>query len=636
MNILLAANEKYYLATKVMLASLLENNAFEHHNIYFLNNMMSEKSIRNLKKYVEKECRATFIPIKVNMEDFEEFPLSHHFSIETYFRFLVQDILPENEQRVMWLDVDMVVLKSLYDFYYQDFDEKSLIVCKSINKNPQALLDKLQCPPGTIYFNAGMILFNLEKVRRYKLVDYRNYYEKNKERITWLDQDILNGMYALDTKIVDYKKYNLQFFNETIWSENDLKQIEGETVILHYIGNIKPWSEGYTNSCAKYWYQYAKESFSVLEKITLVYKKGGTLSYIKGIKNKIINLCRTLINYRKKMKKIIDLYLKLCFPFGEKVYLLGTPVHQNIGDSAIVLAERLFLEKCGYDRKQIKEITVFMYDEVPKVILWYINNRKYKCFWHGGGNLGNQWLGEELFRRRVFEELPDMPMLIFPQTIYYTSTPEGEKEKNRSINYYNKRFNLTIVAREKMSFAIMKELYPLAHIILTPDIVLSTRAEDYGILLQQRKGVLVCLRNDIEKKISEIENKEIEEYLINNTYDYRKIDMYAEGMVTIDNRDKVVKEKMEEFAHSKLVITDRLHGMIFSAITATPCVVFDNVNHKVKGAYEWVKHLPYIRYVNDINEMKENVSELLEMGNLEYDNQLFETYFRKLALAVRK
>jgi pyruvyl transferase EpsI len=60
--------------------------------------------------------------------------------------------------------------------------------------------------------------------------------------------------------------------------------------------------------------------------------------------------------------------------------------------------------------------------------------------------------------------------------------------------------------------------------------------------------------------------------------------------------------KLDEFAKSKLVITDRLHGMIFSAITGTPCIVFANSNGKVEAEYQWIQSLPYIRFVSHIGE----------------------------------
>lgn len=74
-------------------------------------------------------------------------------------------------------------------------------------------------------------------------------------------------------------------------------------------------------------------------------------------------------------------------------------------------------------------------------------------------------------------------------------------ETRQSIDYYNRNDKLTIVAREKKSFDIMQELYPNTQIILTPDIVLSSNIEMYGVEVSEITDVLLCLRNDAEKNI---------------------------------------------------------------------------------------------------------------------------------------
>ena len=68
---------------------------------------------------------------------------------------------------------------------------------------------------------------------------------------------------------------------------------------------------------------------------------------------------------------------------------------------------------------------------------------------------------------------------------------------------------------------------------------------------------------------------------------------------------------MSEFASCKLVITDRLHGMIFSAITGTKCFALDNLSKKVSGGYEWVKDLGYITLCKDTDELMELLNEVV-------------------------
>ena len=92
---------------------------------------------------------------------------------------------------------------------------------------------------------------------------------------------------------------------------------------------------------------------------------------------------------------------------------------------------------------------------------------------------------------------------------------------------------------------------------------------------------------------------------------------------------------MQEFADSELVITDRLHGMVFAALTGTPCIVFSNYNHKVKGTYDWISYLPYIKYVESLEEAKKCIPELIAMENTCYDSKPLQSYYNKLIEVIK-
>ena len=216
--------------------------------------------------------------------------------------------------------------------------------------------------------------------------------------------------------------------------------------------------------------------------------------------------------------------------------------------------------------------------------------------------MGNQWPEEELFRHKLIKDFPNNPIIIFPQTIFYLNGKnDGIKEK--SIKLYNNHPNLTLVAREQKSFEIMKELYPNCKVLLVPDIVLSSYKNDFGVTASERNGILLCLRSDAERKINDSETDKIIEYLNNQKLDFRKTDMYSDCEVTKENRTECVRKKMQEFCGAKLVITDRLHGMIFAAISETPAIVIGNYNHKVRSSFEWIKSLPYIKYADSVDKV---------------------------------
>jgi exopolysaccharide biosynthesis predicted pyruvyltransferase EpsI len=60
----------------------------------------------------------------------------------------------------------------------------------------------------------------------------------------------------------------------------------------------------------------------------------------------------------RNIKRVFADWRYMNFPIGEKFYIVGTPEHGNIGDSAIVIAERNFLNQCLRADGYIKELTV--------------------------------------------------------------------------------------------------------------------------------------------------------------------------------------------------------------------------------------------------------------------------------------
>ena len=325
---------------------------------------------------------------------------------------------------------------------------------------------------------------------------------------------------------------------------------------------------------------------------------------------------------------------KLWLPFGKKVYFIASPSHINLGDNAIAFAEELFLKKCGFSKNRIKTFTQNEFRVNIGYAKRYIKT-KYLICGIGGGNIGNQWYPEELFRYSFLDLFPDNPTIIFPQSVFFTDDEAGKKAVIDSLSHYENHKNLILVAREQKSFEILNQLYHTPKILLTPDIVLSTEISDYGITHCSRSGVLLVFRSDEEIAMSQSDREKVKQYLVDHSWFYRETDMYSNLPITKNNRDKLVKEKFEEFIKSELVITDRLHGMIFAAITGTPCIVFGNYNHKVKGTYDWISYLSYIKYVNNASEALHWISVLLKMNNCHFDTEPINSCFSSLIKEIK-
>ena len=75
--------------------------------------------------------------------------------------------------------------------------------------------------------------------------------------------------------------------------------------------------------------------------------------------------------------------------------------------------------------------------------------------------------------------------------------------------------------------------------------------------------------------------------------------------------------------------------MVFAAITGTPCVVVNSKSHKLLGCYEWIRHLRYIKFIDNIDDLK-NISMSFMNGKHTYDNSNLLHYYNDLYSFVAK
>ena len=131
MNILLAFNSNYYMPALVLLQSLLVNNRWcRDIRVYVLYADLKPEEMERFSRLAEESgiAKAVFLP--VGADRFQDAPLHLKWiSRETYYRLLAQEMLPVDVERVLYLDVDMIVLGSLEAFYNQDFEGKLLVAC---------------------------------------------------------------------------------------------------------------------------------------------------------------------------------------------------------------------------------------------------------------------------------------------------------------------------------------------------------------------------------------------------------------------------------------------------------------------------------------------------------------------------
>ena len=166
------------------------------------------------------------------------------------------------------------------------------------------------------------------------------------------------------------------------------------------------------------------------------------------------------------------------------------------------------------------------------------------------------------------------------------------------------------MAREKNSHRIYIDNTKV-RVLLTPDIVFSYEKYVKPNVSRLANSVALILRDDKEKAldvtfqsdlIKSVEHRfDKVEYMDTCDVEYKE-----------DNAQKLLDDYLTRLQSIGLVITDRLHGMILSYITRTPCIVFNNNNQKIESTYNtWLQGQNIVRLFN--SEGVEEFDQLIDV-----------------------
>lgn len=262
--------------TFVAIASLLEN---AKPTTFYDITIMVSGGIAEIVKEQSRGFDKRYKNYNINVVDmgnqFSDVKMSiKHITSPTYYRLLLPKLL-SNYNKCLYLDSDIVVNGDLTEFYRTNIDEYYIAGVRAAGYYyPEHWVQKhtqeVGLPSIDQYINAGILLFNLSRIRNEK-IDEKMLSLVNRG-FSSQDQDIINLACYNNIKILPLK-YNLmtkylRYENgEIVLSEQD-KKIYGvaeseeallSPVIIHYADKIKPWADS-SVIFFKEWQRYAKLS----------------------------------------------------------------------------------------------------------------------------------------------------------------------------------------------------------------------------------------------------------------------------------------------------------------------------------------------------------------------------------------
>ncbi|MCU4364238.1 polysaccharide pyruvyl transferase family protein [Acinetobacter variabilis] len=332
---------------------------------------------------------------------------------------------------------------------------------------------------------------------------------------------------------------------------------------------------------------------------------------------------------------------KVELPVKKRLFIFLAADYGNIGDLAISAAQKKFLEE------NLLDYEVFPVP-ISKTRLWLDSIKKQVKSEDiitiiGGGNMGSLYPDIEDLRQLVIRSFPYNKIVCFPQTLDWDESQLSNKALKKIVKTYSAHSDIHIFARELITYKKLEEVFngqQNVKIGFVPDIVMSTSAKQLGVVNSSRPtGILTCLRNDKECALK-AEHYAILDSAIGDTgLTITKTDTHAGGSgLSKAECNKLLSNKIQQFAEARLVITDRLHGMILCMLSGTPCLVLPNSNHKIRQTYlDWLKNHPRLIFVEleNFTQVSKYIDQLLSQprGNL-IDSPVELTQYKPLIKAL--
>ena len=330
------------------------------------------------------------------------------------------------------------------------------------------------------------------------------------------------------------------------------------------------------------------------------------------------------------IKKLIPLELKTHvaayigakeypLPTGRRCFVFLAADYGNIGDIAISHAQQQYLENVLSEYKIISvpiSQTRFVIGSIKQQI-----KAEDIVTIIGGGNMGGSYPDIEALRQLVIKSFPNNRIVCFPQTLDWNESTQSRRALRHIVQVYAAHPNIYVFARESVTAAKLNELfsqYTNIHIGLVPDIVMSATADSLGATDRLAfSGILRCLRDDKEAALSAEQYRLIDSALEKTGYSITQTDTHAGGS-QLDEAycSTLLTDKLNQFRAAKLVITDRLHGMILCLLSGTPCLVLPNANHKIRQTQlDWLQAHPRIVFLelNEIGNISTFIDSLLSV-----------------------
>ncbi|EEC53420.1 glycosyltransferase family 8 protein [Bacteroides eggerthii] len=263
-HIVVCINDAYSQHCAATIASIFINNKNEVIKIHVITDYISKKNQSRLEKiafnFNQQIQFYTFNNSTLNRWPCFKDGMPPHVTIQTYYRLFIPQILPLNIKKTFYLDCDLLVLHPLREFWNTKMQNKGVAAIADQWTDYIEAATRLKYRNDREYFNAGVLLLNLEYLRNHNFTNNAiDFVTKHANDIVYHDQDVLNKLIG-ENRIIMPVKWNVcsfkindkipHIYNATM---NDARK---DPYIIHFFAPIKPWNQDSSHPYRSYYYYF--------------------------------------------------------------------------------------------------------------------------------------------------------------------------------------------------------------------------------------------------------------------------------------------------------------------------------------------------------------------------------------------
>ncbi len=270
MNILYTVNNGFASQLACGICSVCENNIEEAQiHFYVFSLGITDENKEKLEALAAKyEREISIIEIK-DMKEYLDFEFDTlGWSPVILARLFMGKILPQDVERILYMDGDTVVVGSLHELWNTDLEGN--VLGMSVEPTADRKRKEDLGLKDYYYHNSGVLLVDVKKWREVQaeqlLIDF---YRQKEGKLFAADQDALNG--ALKGQIYPllpkynfcniYYQYPYRFLAKLIapmqyFSKEEFEDCKKHPVIIHFLGEERPWRRGNTHKYSKEFHKY--------------------------------------------------------------------------------------------------------------------------------------------------------------------------------------------------------------------------------------------------------------------------------------------------------------------------------------------------------------------------------------------